>query len=541
MAKKETNLNYKKALYETIIGYKNSLNLPVEGLLETFGSETSKIINKKIDPDAEIIFEIDNDKQEVSIFNNKISVVEDDSEIINETGYLAPISFIELKNAKKIKKDVEVGDSIKIELALFEILNEAKKAKASNPLHSENAKTCLKTIESTLKQGIKLLQKQQIFDKYSKLIGKSVKIMFNSKNKNGSWNVQLVEDNVSAYLPANLVNSKRNIKPGSYEDAIVESVDPETKFNQVCVSLDSPKIVEDLLRNSIPEINQGLIEIVNLVRQPGERSKVAVKKTNLSSADFDVYGAIIGPNASRIESIISQLKGEKIDVVLYSENPIEFISNALSPAKVVDIKVKDAEKGKYLAIVPDNAVTLAIGRRGINASLASNLTNNNIDIISVSDARSKKIQFDETLVDELTQMFQNKKSDIFTRRQSNRRTRRGNSYNNNNYLSSTDFDLDIAQYKEKESEDFDIASNGYEDLDFEELFRKHSSENVEKTISDDIETEQIKKSFSNKKSEAQLKSEAEKVIEEFEVDEDLSSFGLDGDFDISDFDDEDWN
>ena len=153
---------------------------------------------------------------------------------------------------------------------------------------------------------------------------------------------------------------------------------------QVFVSRSNPDFVKKLFEFEIPEIYEGLIEIKSVSRDPGNRSKVAVYSTN---EDIDPVGSCVGPKGIRIQNIINELKGEKIDVIEWSENPATYISAALLPAQVMAVDVKEEEKFAQV-IVPDNQLSLAIGKAGQNARLAARLTNWKIDIKSESQFRA---------------------------------------------------------------------------------------------------------------------------------------------------------
>lgn len=156
------------------------------------------------------------------------------------------------------------------------------------------------------------------------------------------------------------------------------------------------KILVKLFYNEIPEVAQGYVEIAYIARIAGLRSKVVVKKSPTAPAYIEEIGSIIGRNAARISAISEQLKGEKIDLVQYSEDKKQLIMNAISPAKVIDIiqtKPTNGSKSAYIVIVPDVQHTLAIGKKGHNVLLASDIVKAKLDIISQSEADEKHIAY----------------------------------------------------------------------------------------------------------------------------------------------------
>jgi len=165
-----------------------------------------------------------------------------------------------------------------------------------------------------------------------------------------------------------------------------------SKLPQVILSQAHPKIVQELFELEVPEIEDGIIEIKSISRDAGFRTKIAVAGTD---PNIDPVGACIGPRGSRIQTIVNELKNEKIDIVRYSEDPEEYISNALSPARIVSIQIlEDSPHARVaLVVVPDDQLSLAIGREGQNVRLAHKLTGWKIDIKSAS-------QYDEMLENE---------------------------------------------------------------------------------------------------------------------------------------------
>jgi len=155
---------------------------------------------------------------------------------------------------------------------------------------------------------------------------------------------------------------------------------------RVVVSRTHPILLRKLLELEVPEIEQGIVVIKSVAREPGQRSKIAVLSTD---ERIDPIGACIGPRGARVQAIVDELYDEKIDVILYSEDPKKFIIDALSPAKVNSIKINDIEKSA-LVIVPDNQLSLAIGKGGQNVRLAARLTEWKIDIRSESQSSGAK-------------------------------------------------------------------------------------------------------------------------------------------------------
>ena len=180
-------------------------------------------------------------------------------------------------------------------------------------------------------------------------------------------------------------------KPGNRIRVFVLNVKETTRLPQVIVSHGHAEIVRELFELEVPEIEDGIVEIKSISREAGYRTKIAVWSND---PEVDSVGACIGPRGSRIQTIVSELKNEKIDIVRYSEDPVEYIVNALSPARVVsvDIMADDEFAHEALVVVPDDQLSLAIGREGQNVRLAHKLTNWKIDIKSVSQMEQAENQ-----------------------------------------------------------------------------------------------------------------------------------------------------
>ncbi|WP_416737999.1 NusA N-terminal domain-containing protein [Mycoplasmopsis meleagridis] len=528
MAKKiETKeLNYEKQFFKSILEYSVNHNISLDSVIDVFNQQTTKIIKKKLDQDAEIVYELDKKNKIAKLYNLYVSVVDNDPEIIRDIENNPEIRFynITLNEAKLYYPEVKVDDIIKAPVSLSWI-SESK---------NSNIKLIAKVLFNSIVQGIKLLEKKIIYDKYSCMIGQKIMAEFVSQTDKGNWNVILLDPsglhNVSAFLPRSLLNGQRDIKRGQKLEVVIESVEEDTKLSQIKVSLDSPLMVEAELKENIPEINEGLITIYKIQRKPGERTKVALKKTNSSNSDFDLHGAIIGINSNRINSIRSKLNNERIDIIEYSDDLITFIKNALSPAKVIDILKKEEKNNDYYVIVPKESITTAIGKKGVNASLASSLTGTHLDIVDTEKADKLGLEYDKNALSLLSQFNYSSNKKV----NSNNRKERKNNLTSFDFNMDT-FDKDVAAFELQEQED----NNKYSDLNFDELFKQHEKElnelekEQEETISEELAKEEIKKDIKNYK-------KAKKVIEDFKIDDDLTNFGLDKNIDLSDLDDEEW-
>ena len=185
-----------------------------------------------------------------------------------------------------------------------------------------------------------------------------------------------------AFLATNQQIPGEKIKEGQHLKVYVNDVDRGTKGTHIVVSRTEPNFVKRLFELEVPEVYEGIVEIKAVSREPGERSKVAVYT---SHENVDPIGSCVGPKGSRVKNVVDELNGEMIDIIIWSSDPVVFISNALSPSDVKYVTVNEDDHSA-LVIVPDDQLSLAIGKRGQNARLAVRLTGWKIDIKSVSEA-----------------------------------------------------------------------------------------------------------------------------------------------------------
>lgn len=235
--------------------------------------------------------------------------------------------------------------------------------------------------KQVLKQKIREAEKQSVYDEYYEKIDEMI-----------MGEVESVEDRfvlVNIGKTIALMPKAQQIPNEYYQEGqrirvVIAEVNKETKGAQVIVSRGEASLVKRLFEKEVPEIFEGIVEIRAIARDPGERTKMAVYSAN---PDIDPIGACIGPRGSRVQVVIEELKGEKIDIFEWSENPIELIRNALAPAEVIAVFNNPNSKG-LLAVVADNQLSLAIGKRGKNARLAVKLTKQKIDIKSQSEVQA---------------------------------------------------------------------------------------------------------------------------------------------------------
>ncbi|GKV67837.1 transcription termination/antitermination protein NusA [Sporosarcina sp. NCCP-2716] len=188
---------------------------------------------------------------------------------------------------------------------------------------------------------------------------------------------------VEAVLPSTEQIASETYKPHDRIKVYITKVERTSRGPQVFVSRTHPGLLRRLFEMEVPEIFDGIVEIKSIAREAGDRSKISVFTLN---EDVDPVGSCVGARGARVQTISNELHGEKIDIVEWSEDPVVFVANALSPSKVLDVQVKDEDRSTTV-VVPDYQLSLAIGKRGQNARLAAKLTGWKIDIKSETDAR----------------------------------------------------------------------------------------------------------------------------------------------------------
>lgn len=218
---------------------------------------------------------------------------------------------------------------------------------------------------------------------YSEFIDREEDIMTGIVQRLDSKFIYVSLGKIEALLPVNEQMPNERYKPHDRIKVFITKVEKTTKGPQIFVSRTHPGLLKRLFEIEVPEIYDGTVEIKSVSREAGDRSKISVHSDN---PEVDPVGACVGPKGTRVQAVVNELKGEKIDIVKWSEDPVVFVANSLSPSKVLDVNVNENDKATTV-VVPDYQLSLAIGKRGQNARLAAKLTGWKIDIKSETDAR----------------------------------------------------------------------------------------------------------------------------------------------------------
>lgn len=350
-----------KAFYKELEELAIAKHLDVEDVLNETREALVKAVNT-IGYNGDIEVDFDIEKQKIRIFEIKHVVSEYSLENRN--------SEILLEDAKVIKQRVKVGSEIKHEINLSEVTRKGADK-----------------FKSVFSQRIKALENLRAYEYFKELEGETINgdvIGFN----NGYINLDLGR-NQRASLPQSETLPNEKVTTGTKMKVLITSVENTTKGPRINVSRANKTLIIRLFEQIVPEVSSGIIEIVSVARDPGVRSKVAVFSRD---ATIDAKGTCIGPGGRRIKQINDALNGEKIDIFNYSENPINYIAESLTPAKAISVLV-DEENHKSTVIVPDDQFTLAIGRGGQNVRLACMATGWKIDIKDETTAYRDEIKF----------------------------------------------------------------------------------------------------------------------------------------------------
>ncbi|MEK7580137.1 MAG: transcription termination factor NusA [Patescibacteria group bacterium] len=280
-----------------------------------------------------------------------------------------PRTDIALAEARKIKKSMKLGDEIKTELSLPE----------------DFGRVAAQTAKQVIIQRLREAERQNIFDTFKNQEGKVINGVIQRRESNDSFVVDL--NSTTAILPPSEQVREEKYYPGQKLRFYIAAVNMTPRGPEIITSRRHSEIVKELFRLEIPEINSGVVEIKGIAREAGLRSKVAVVSND---ENIDPIGSCIGQKGVRIQTIINELSGEKIDIIEYSEDQAKFISNALAPAKATLVILNEDGK-KSVVSVKENQFSLAIGRDGQNVRLAARLTGWAIEVVKDSETTGEGV------------------------------------------------------------------------------------------------------------------------------------------------------
>ena len=340
-------------LLEALTILEKEKNISKEVLMEAIEQSLIQACKNHFGKADNVHVTIDHETCEFSVYADKtvVEVVED------------PVMEISLSNAKMMDSKYELGDIVQVPI----------QSKQFGRIATQNAK-------NVILQKIRDEERKVLYDEYFQ---KEKDVVTGVVQRYMGKNVSVNLGKVDAILSENEQVKGEVYKPTERIKVYVLEVKDSPKGPKIMVSRTHPELVKRLFEAEVTEVKDGIVEIKSIAREAGSRTKIAVWSND---PDVDAVGACVGMNGARVNTIVEELRGEKIDIISWNENPALLIENALSPAKVITV-LADPDEKTALVIVPDYQLSLAIGKEGQNARLAARLTGFKIDIKSETQAR----------------------------------------------------------------------------------------------------------------------------------------------------------
>ncbi|HQQ95121.1 MAG TPA: transcription termination factor NusA [Bacteroidia bacterium] len=346
-------------LIESFSEFKDIKNIDRATLMSIIEDVFRSMLVKRFGSDKNFDIIVNPDKGDVEIFKNRVIV---DDEFAEDSFDFDENKHISYTDAMKIEPDFEIGEEVSERVKLEDF-----------------GRRAVLSVRQNLVQKILELEKNEIFNKYKDKIGDVITAEVYQVWKK---EIMLMDDEGNELLlPKTEQIPSDFFKKGDTVKAVVSKVDMKNGTPSIIVSRTSPVFLERLFENEVPEIFDGLITIKKIVREPGERAKVAVESYD---DRIDPVGACVGMKGSRIHGIVRELKNENIDVINFTNNSSLLIQRSLSPAKITSIKIDEESKRAEVFLKPDQ-ISLAIGKGGYNIKLAGKLTGYEIDVFRDTD------------------------------------------------------------------------------------------------------------------------------------------------------------
>ena len=338
-----------KDMFDSLGILEKEKGVPMDVVFDKISKAISTACRNNCDGNEDVFVNVDKKKNIFEVYLNKTVV----------DNVTKPGCEILFEDAVKINPNTKLGEKVGVKLNTKDF-----------------GRIAVQTAKTILKQGIKDGETDIVLKKFENKRGETVSAIVEKIDpKTKAANLRI--GNVDTLLPRSEQLPTDSFKEGDIIKVYVVDVKEGTKGAEIAVSRVHVNAIKQLFKNEIPEIEDGTVEIIEVAREPGKRSKIAVITHN---PDVDPIGACIGPKGVRINSMIEELGGEKLDIVEYSEDVSEFVSNALLPATVTKVEVTDENNRTCDATVAESELSLAIGAGGINAKLASRLTGWNINV-----------------------------------------------------------------------------------------------------------------------------------------------------------------
>jgi len=320
-----------------------------ELVLKTIEDFLLAAYKKKFGTMENAVVRFSEDGAEVTVFARK--------RIVNDDEVEDPVLEIGISEARELAEDCEIGDELLIEIS-----------------PKEFDRMAVQTAKQKARQTLREIQKDTLYSEFKDKVGEMI-IGYYQRERNGNIYVDLGK--TEGILPKKYQSPRETYRPNDRIKALIYEVNKTPTGLQIVLSRTHTEFVKRIFELEVPEIYDKTVEIYKIVREPGYRTKIAVYSTR---EDVDPVGACVGLKGVRIQAIVRELEGEKVDILKYDTDPRVFIRNALSPAEVSQVIILDEGKRQALAVVPDSQLSLAIGKQGMNVRLANRLVDWTIDV-----------------------------------------------------------------------------------------------------------------------------------------------------------------
>jgi N utilization substance protein A len=350
----------------------NEKGVAKEIIFQAIEKALASATKKRHREDIEVRVAIDRDTGDYETFR-QWEVLDDNVEAIE-----FPTRQVRLSDAREKDPELQVGQFVE------------------EPMPSvEFGRIAAQTAKQVIVQEVRQAERNQVVEAYKDRVGEMVSGIV-KRVERGSVIIDL-GNNAEALIPREEMIPREAVRPGDRVRAYLKEVRSEARGPQLFLSRTAPELLIELFKIEVPEINEGLIEIINGARDPGSRAKIAVKANDTR---IDPIGACVGMRGSRVQAVSNELSGERVDIILWDENPAQFVINAMAPAEVASIMVDEDTHSMEVAVAEEN-LSQAIGRGGQNVRLASELTKWNLNVMSVQQADAKS----EVESQELSKLF----------------------------------------------------------------------------------------------------------------------------------------
>jgi N utilization substance protein A len=350
----------------------NEKGVGKEIIFEAIEAALASATKKRNREDIEVRVAVDRETGDYETFR-RWEVLEDDQEPLE-----FPTRQIRLSDARARQPEIEAGQFVE------------------EPMPSvEFGRIAAQTAKQVIVQKVREAERNQVIEAYQDRVGEMVSGVVKRVDRSGV--ILDLGNNAEALVPRDQMIPREAVRPGDRLRAYLREVRAETRGPQLFLSRTAPELLIELFKIEVPEINEGLIEIINGARDPGSRAKISVRAKD---PRIDPIGACVGMRGSRVQAVSNELAGERVDIILWNENPAQYVINAMAPAEVVSIMVDEEAHSMDVAVAEEN-LSQAIGRGGQNVKLASELTKWELNVMSVEQADEKT----EAEAQKLQQMF----------------------------------------------------------------------------------------------------------------------------------------